>query len=89
MNTVEAVYGIGYVGPYRGSATNQIGGIEESFFVFKDGNALTPELVDTFSIDPAGTKVTISLKQGIPFQAPRGFENRDFGVLDAAEAVEW
>lgn len=87
--TLEAVYGIGYVGPYRTSATNQLGGVEENFFIFEDGNAMTPQLIDTFSIDPAGTKATFKLKENIPFQAPRGFENRDFGILDAAEAVEW
>ena len=87
--TLEAVYGIGYVGPYRTSATNQIGGVEENFFIYKNGDALTPELIDSFEIDPAGTKVTFTLKEGIPFQAPRGFESRDFGMLDAAEAVEW
>jgi ABC-type transport system substrate-binding protein len=50
---------------------------------------MTPELIDTWSIDDAGTKVTMTLKQNIPFQAPRGFEDRDFGVLDAAELVQW
>jgi ABC-type transport system substrate-binding protein len=89
FTTLEAIYGIGYTGPYRTSATNQIGGVEEELFVFKDGNAMFPNLVDTWSIDDAGTKVTMTLKQDIPFQAPRGFEDRDFGVLDAAELVEW
>ena len=87
--TLEAVYGIGYVGPYRTSATNQIGGIEEHLFIFSDGDALTPQLLESFSIDPAGTKVTMTLKQGIPWQAPRGFENRDFGEFNAEELVEW
>ena len=89
FSTLEAVYGIGYTGPYRTSATNQIGGVEENFFVYENGDAMTPELIESFSIDPAGTKVTFKLKPGIPFLAPRGFEDRDFGVLDAAEAVEW
>lgn len=89
FSTLEAVYGIGYVGPYRTSATNQIGGVEENFFVYENGDAMTPELIDSYSIDPAGTKVTFTLKPGIPFQAPRGFEDRDFGIMDAAEAVEW
>jgi ABC-type transport system substrate-binding protein len=89
FSTLEAVYGIGYVGPYRTSATNQIGGIEDELFYYKDGNAMTPLLVDTWSIDPAGTKATMTLKQDIPFYSPKGFENMDFGVLDAAEVVEW
>lgn len=89
FTTLEAIYGIGYTGPYRTSATNQIGGVEESLFVFEDGNAMTPHLLESWSVDDAGTKVTMTLKQDIPFQAPRGFEDRDFGVLDAAELVEW
>jgi hypothetical protein len=89
FTTLEAVYGIGYVGPYRTSATNQIGGIEESLFYFANGDPMTPELVDTWNIDDAGTKVTMTLKKGIPWQAPRGFEDRDFGEINAAEIVEW
>jgi ABC-type transport system substrate-binding protein len=89
FSRLEAVYGIGYVGPYRTSATNQIGGIEENLFYFKDGNAMTPQLLESFESDSAGTRVRMTLRKDIPFQAPRGFENIDFGVLDAAELVEW
>jgi len=89
FTTLEAVYGIGYVGPYRTSATNQIGGIEEAFFVFDEGTPMFPELVDTWEIDAAGTKVTIKMKENIPFQPPIGFEEVDFGELDAIEVVEW
>jgi ABC-type transport system substrate-binding protein len=89
FTTLEAVYGIGYTGPYRTSATDQLGGVEEGLFRFQDGNSMFPQLVDTWSIDDAGTKATMTLKQNIPFQAPRGFEDRDFGMLDAAELVEW
>jgi hypothetical protein len=89
FTTLEAIYGIGYTGPYRTSATNQIGGVEEELFIFQDGNPMTPNLLESWSIDDAGTKATMTLKQDIPFQSPRGFEDRDFGVLDAAELVQW
>jgi len=89
MRTLESVYGIGYVGPYRGSATNQIGGIEEHLFRFENGNPMAPALVDTWDIDAAGTRARMTLKKGLKWQSPIGFEDRDFGELDAAELVEW
>ena len=89
FRTLEAVYGVGYTGPYRTSVTNQIGGIEERLFVFENGDPMTPELIDTWSIEPDGSKATLKLKENIPFLSPIGYEDRDFGVLDAAELVEW
>ncbi len=89
MRVVESVYGIGYVGPYRGSATNQLGGVEEGLFIFDNGNPMTPNLVDTWDIDPAGTRAVMTLKKGLKWQSPIGYEDRDFGELNAAELVEW
>ncbi|MCH2516299.1 MAG: hypothetical protein MK134_12270, partial [Dehalococcoidia bacterium] len=89
MRTVESVYGIGYVGPYRGSATNQLGGVEEGLFIFDNGDPMTPNLVDTWDIDSAGTRARLTLKKGLKWQSPIGYEDRDFGVLNAAELVEW
>jgi ABC-type transport system substrate-binding protein len=89
FRTLESVYGIGYVGPYRGSATNQIGGIEEALFNFQNGNPMTPFLVDTWDIDSAGTRARMTLKKGLKWQSPIGYEDKDFGELNAAELVEW
>jgi len=89
FTTLEAVYGISYAGPYRDSATEQLGGVMEYFFVYDEGTPMYPMLVDTWEIDPAGTKVTLKMKSGIKFQPPVGFESVDFGELDAAEVVEW
>ena len=89
FTTVESVYGIGYVGPYRGSATNQIGGIEEALFNFEDGSPMNPFLVDTWDIDAAGTRARMTLKSGLKWQSPIGYEDEDFGELNAAELVEW
>jgi ABC-type transport system substrate-binding protein len=89
FRTLESVYGIGYVGPYRDSATNQLGGIEEPLFNFQNGNPMTPFLVDTWDIDAAGTRARMTLKKGLKFQQPIGYEDKDFGELDAAELVEW
>jgi ABC-type transport system substrate-binding protein len=89
FRTLESVYGIGYTGPYRTSATEQIGGIEEHLFNFQNGNPMTPLLVDSWDIDAAGTRVRMTLKKGLKFNSPIGFEDEDFGELDAAELVEW
>ncbi|MCH8911493.1 MAG: hypothetical protein IH867_12265, partial [Chloroflexi bacterium] len=89
MRTVESVYGIGYVGPYRTSATRQIGGVEEELFVFENGNPMSPNLIDTWDIDTEGTRARLTLKKGLKWQSPIGFEDRDFGELNAAELVEW
>ena len=85
---LESVYGLPYVGPYRGSATNAIGGVEEHLFIFENGNPMTPELVESWDIDPAGKRARFTLKKGIKFQSPIGFENIDFGEVDADELVE-
>ena len=89
MRTLESVYGIGYVGPYRGSATNQIGGIEEALFNFENGNPMNPFLLESWNIDAAGTRASLTLRKGIRFQSPIGFEDKDFGELNAVELVEW
>ncbi len=89
FRTLESVYGIGYVGPYRGSATNQIGGIEEALFIFDNGNPMTPFLVDTWDIDSAGTRARMTLKKGLKWQSPIGYEDKNWGELNAAELVEW
>jgi len=89
FRTLESVYGIGYVGPYRTSATNQLGGLEESLFNYQNGNPMTPFLIDTWDIDAAGTRARMTLKKGLKWQSPIGYEDRDFGELNAAELVEW
>ena len=89
IRELEAVYGIAYAGPYRTSAAEQIGGLMEFFFVYDEGTPMHPQLVDTWEIDPAGTKVTLKMIDGVPFQPPVGFESIDFGEMDAVEVVEW
>ena len=63
IRRVNSVYGVAYTGPYRGSAHQQTGGIDEFLFVMgSDGNAMTPQLADDWQVDAAGTKVTITMK---------------------------
>jgi hypothetical protein len=59
MKWVDSIYGVGYIGPYRGSAHDQVGGIEETMFVFNNSDPMPPKLATDWEMDPAGTKVTI------------------------------
>ena len=90
---VAAVIGLPTVGPYAGTPTHG-GGVEEYFFVFDAGDPMTPELVESWDIDPAGTRVRMTMKQGpdgsgIPFNSPIGFEDQDFGIVNADEVVRY
>ncbi len=89
FNRLDDVYGVGYVNGSRFGATNQLGGVEEALFNYQNGNPMTPLLVESWDIDPAGTRVRMTLKEGLQWQSPRGFENVDFGELNATELVEW
>ncbi len=90
---VSAVIGLPTIGPYAGTPTVG-GGVEEYFFHFENGDPMTPELVDTWDIDPAGTRVRMTMRShpeggGIPFNSPVGFEDMDFGVVDADSVVRY
>ncbi|GIT58702.1 MAG: hypothetical protein Ct9H300mP19_06500 [Dehalococcoidia bacterium] len=50
---------------------------------------MNPFLVDTWDIDAAGTRARMTLKSGLKWQSPIGYEDEDFGELNAAELVEW
>lgn len=92
IRRVNAVYGVAYTGPYRGSAHQQTGGIDEYLFVMgDDGNAMTPQLASGWQVDAAGTKVTITMKSGIDWHGPVGQEALDaqFGEMVAADMVAW
>ncbi|MCH7738551.1 MAG: hypothetical protein IIC93_00215 [Chloroflexi bacterium] len=92
IRRVNSIYGVAYTGPYRGSAHQQTGGIEEYMFIMgSDGNAMTPQLAESWSVDPAGTKVTLTVKSGIPWHAPLGSENLDatFGDFIADDVTLW
>jgi ABC-type transport system substrate-binding protein len=92
IRRVNSIYGVAYTGPYRGSAHQQTGGIDEYMFVMgDDGNAMSPQLADTWQVDPAGTKVTITTKSGIDWHAPLGQEQLDarFGEMVAEDIVAW
>ena len=55
---------------------------------------MTPELIESWDIDPAGTRVSMTMRQhpdggGIPFNPPAGSEDLDFGVVDADSVVRY
>jgi ABC-type transport system substrate-binding protein len=89
---VNSIYGVAYTGPYRGSAHNQSGGIQEYLFVMgDDGNAMSPQLATSWTVDPAGTKVTITSRDDVQWHAPAGQEQLDdtFGLMVAEDLVAW
>ncbi len=88
VRRVGAVIGLPTVGPYAGTPTVS-GGVEEYFFHFDNGDPMTPELVESWNIDPAGTRVTMKMREGIPFNSPIGFEDIDFGEVDADAVVRY
>lgn len=92
INRVNSIYGVAYTGPYRGSAHNQSGGIQEFMFVMgDDGNAMSPQLATGWQVDPAGTKVTITTRSDVQWHAPAGQESLDatFGLMTAEDLVAW
>ena len=93
VRSVGAVIGLATVGPYSGTPTVS-GGVEEYFYVFENGDPMTPELVESWDIDPAGTRVRMTMRQGpdgngVPYNSPIGFEDMDFGVADADSIVRY
>ena len=93
VRRVPAVVGLPTVGPYADTPT-QLGGVEEYFFHHENGNPMTPELVESWDIDPAGTRVRLTMRRGpngdgMPFNPPLGYEDLDFGVVDADAVVRY
>ena len=66
---VNPVFGTPWSGPYKWSAADLIG-IGEHLFYFDKGNAMSPQMAKSWSIDPAGPKVTIELNEGMKWQSP-------------------
>lgn len=85
---VSAVIGLPTVGPYAGTPTVS-GGVEEYFFVFENGDPMTGELVESWDIDPAGSRVRMKMVEGVPFNAPIGYESTDFGMVNADTVVRY
>ena len=90
---VSAVIGLPTIGPYAGTPTVS-GGVEEYFFHFENGDPMTPEVIESWDIDDAGTRFRLTMKRGddgngIPFNSPIGYENLDFGVADADAVVRY
>ena len=85
--------GLPTVGPYRSTPTIA-GGVEEYFFHYENDDPMTPELVESWDIDPAGTRVRMTMRKGlggagIPFNSPVAYEDIDFGVVDADNVVRY
>ena len=88
MPLLDAVNGLQYAVASLG-APRRLGGIEEYLFVYDNGDPMTPELVQSWSYNDQGTQFTFTLKEGIPFNPPRGLESVDFGEVNALEVTAW
>jgi ABC-type transport system substrate-binding protein len=88
MSNVPAVSGVPHTGGGVG-ATRLIGGVEEHLFADGADGSMTPELIESWSINPTGSTFTAALKQGIPWGSPVGYEHVDFGDVTASDVVAW
>ncbi len=93
MPFVVGANGVDYISDLP-STTVQLGGVEEALFVYRDGDSMFPQLAEGWSLEEGETeddfmKVVVTMKQGIRFNSPRGFETTDFGEFNAHEVVEW
>ena len=89
---VRPVSGLPTVG--FGTTPTQSGGVEDYFFHYEGTDPMTPELVEAWDIDPAGTRLQLTMRKGrdgtgIPFNSPVGYEDIDFGVADADNVVRY
>ncbi len=90
VKSLNQVNGIGYLTPaFQPSGPIQAGAARETLFHFEDGNPMTMNMVEDWSIDPAGDLVRMTLKPGIPWYAPKVTPNLDLGTVSAQDVVEY
>ncbi|MSQ07985.1 MAG: hypothetical protein EXR44_01585 [Dehalococcoidia bacterium] len=88
IRVVEGIYGMPFIGPYRGSAGGSLG-IYEYMFWYDKGDAMAPMMAESWSIDPAGTKVTMKIRKGIAWQSPIDAPGLVLGDFDADDFEWW
>lgn len=88
VNLVEGIYGLPFLGPYRGSAGAPLG-IHELLFWHDKGDPMAGWTAESWSVDPAGTKTTIKLKKGIPWNSPADAPGLTIGDFDSEDVVWW
>ncbi|MCI0439039.1 MAG: ABC transporter substrate-binding protein [Chloroflexi bacterium] len=86
---VNRIQGLRSQGAYTGSFAP---GSKELLFRYDSAtdNVMFPNLAESWRVEPDGSKVTIELKTGIPWQTPvalRGRFPNGFGDLDAEDVV--
>jgi ABC-type transport system substrate-binding protein len=85
---VSGVDGLPFSGPYRPSTPRSLG-VHEKLFWYQDGDPMASFQAERWSLDAGGTTATITIKRGIPWYSPRGFESVALGDLDATDVVWW
>lgn len=58
-------------------------GYQKSLFRSEKDDPIHLMLVKEWNTDPAGTKVSMTLREELKFQSPKGHEDKDFGSLDS------
>ncbi len=80
---IEGVFGLRWQGPYKTSAVIDMQGVEEPLFKYKNGTPMDPYTAESWDVSADGKYLNITIKKGINFQSPKGFETVDIGEFDA------
>lgn len=86
VNEVNAMIGDPALGPYRDWEQSEGMGITEALFVYENGDPMSPHLATSWEVAPDGSKVTITIRQGVKWNSPPGV-TQDFGELTAEDVV--
>ena len=80
---IEGVFGLRWQGPYKTSAVIDMQGVEEPLFKYKNGTPMDPYTAESWDVSADGKYLNISIRKGIDFNSPKGFESVNMGEFDA------
>lgn len=86
QSVVNPMIGDPSLAPYRDWEQSGNLGITEYLFVMENGDPMTPHLATSWEVATDGSKVTIGVRQGIPWNSPPGV-TQNFGNLTAHDVV--
>jgi ABC-type transport system substrate-binding protein len=87
LDEVDAMIGDPAIAPYRSWEASGTWSITEYLFVYENQDPMSPYLAESWEIAPDGSKVTIGVKEGIPWNSPPSAPRQDFGELTAEDVV--
>ncbi len=86
VREVGPVIGDPATGPYRTAIRGEFG-IGDYLFMNEGGDPMAPMLASGWEVAPDGSNVSISVREGIPFNAPPVAADNDYGYLSADDVV--